>query len=819
MVQLELVCARLAAELPAACAAAGVRTLHLEALGGAGATGGEDNLPATSLQGVDCSDARALDEALSWLRSLGATRGGHGGASPRPPARGLRLAGALRRAATADALLGGGGALLLAACSPPADLERCVECARRTELVLQLVGVFGTSPEDRSGAAPSAARRGRRGRERDAPLLRAGVSPPLRCRLPPEAAGLSQRLAAEPARGAAEDEEFGRQPEVLGIPLALVEVRGSPCAKALMVRVVVGAMVALHSRETRILHEMFILRARMQFHEMRVFRLACMLIEVDRMSKTLGGVKCTQTIFNHQSRHFHQSCFLRVPLVFHELHQERILHQLRVLHQKRVSKEHVSFLRVRVFQDNTDRRSMSVVSVIGEREQVPIINELPLMPLPFELPRVLFGADGERKGRLSLKRSVRPWRNRRRYPRDEVRVEGRARVHDATAKVEPASDAIPIDLKGVFTPRATPESAAMPIRPAARPPACAPVSARVTGQGSGGTAAGSTWNPFAVTADANSAAHRVEADKVHDSSCSLTGRGDASAGSQRRAGFYAIPVTGFACGSVLLSYFMLALLVDDEGEVIDGKVFQMRLIERVLRECYAEEQRCEEELRCAARLLDRTLVDPQEVRAAMREQGQPGASRGEARQEGVVVAVGVVVLDDRALENAFAMAVQSGSSNDPLEFPGLAHFCEHMVFLGTEKYPEPSGFDNFMGENGGSNNAYTSFDLTVYFGQISSAVGAEAMDRFADFFRKPLFNRSFVEKEVHAIDSEHAKNVQSHSNRIIETMYSLASSDNPLSRFHTGNLETLYTEPMSKNKNPVDALEVYFQRHDGGLLP
>jgi insulysin len=171
------------------------------------------------------------------------------------------------------------------------------------------------------------------------------------------------------------------------------------------------------------------------------------------------------------------------------------------------------------------------------------------------------------------------------------------------------------------------------------------------------------------------------------------------------------------------------------------------------------------------------------------------------------------VQDDRALESAFAMAVQSGSSNDPLEFPGLAHFCEHMVFLGTEKYPDPSGFDNFMGANGGSNNAYTSFDLTVYFGQISHKAGFEAMDRFADFFKKPKFNRSFVEKEVHAIDSEHAKNVQSHSNRIVQTMYSLASSDNPVSRFHTGNLDTLYTEPMSKGKNPVDALELYFKRY------
>jgi insulysin len=171
------------------------------------------------------------------------------------------------------------------------------------------------------------------------------------------------------------------------------------------------------------------------------------------------------------------------------------------------------------------------------------------------------------------------------------------------------------------------------------------------------------------------------------------------------------------------------------------------------------------------------------------------------------------IQDERALETAFAMAVQSGLYNDPVAFPGLAHFCEHMVFLGTEKYPEPSGFDNFMGRNGGSNNAYTASDRTVYFGQIAGDAGYEAMDRFADFFRAPLFNRSFVEKEVHAIDSEHAKNVQNPTQRVVQTFYALSNPEHPMSKFHTGNLETLFTRPQSRNENPVDALEVYFRRY------
>eukprot|EP00959_Pyramimonas_sp_CCMP1952_P432647 9060413-Pyramimonas_sp.AAC.1 len=61
---------------------------------------------------------------------------------------------------------------------------------------------------------------------------------------------------------------------------------------------------------------------------------------------------------------------------------------------------------------------------------------------------------------------------------------------------------------------ATPESAVLPTRPAARPPACAPVGARVTGQGSSGT--GSARPPLGARADVNSEAHRAEVDEVHD---------------------------------------------------------------------------------------------------------------------------------------------------------------------------------------------------------------------------------------------------------------------------------------------------------------
>ena len=58
---------------------------------------------------------------------------------------------------------------------------------------------------------------------------------------------------------------------------------------------------------------------------------------------------------------------------------------------------------------------------------------------------------------------------------------------------------------------------------------------------------------------------------------------------------------------------------------------------------------------------------------------------------------------------------------------GLSHYLEHMLFMGSEKYPDENEYDSFLAKNGGSSNAYTEmvslstfsnhdlvlFDLTV----------------------------------------------------------------------------------------------------------
>jgi nardilysin len=45
---------------------------------------------------------------------------------------------------------------------------------------------------------------------------------------------------------------------------------------------------------------------------------------------------------------------------------------------------------------------------------------------------------------------------------------------------------------------------------------------------------------------------------------------------------------------------------------------------------------------------------------------------------------------------AVGLTVGVGSFSDPKEIPGLAHFLEHMVFMGSVKYPAENHFDSFV---------------------------------------------------------------------------------------------------------------------------
>ena len=65
------------------------------------------------------------------------------------------------------------------------------------------------------------------------------------------------------------------------------------------------------------------------------------------------------------------------------------------------------------------------------------------------------------------------------------------------------------------------------------------------------------------------------------------------------------------------------------------------------------------------------------------------------------------------------MSVCVGGFHEPGTVGGLAHFCEHMLFMGSEKYPDENEFTAFVSKHSGSDNASTDNHVTVYAFDIS----------------------------------------------------------------------------------------------------
>ncbi|CAG9861187.1 unnamed protein product [Phyllotreta striolata] len=158
----------------------------------------------------------------------------------------------------------------------------------------------------------------------------------------------------------------------------------------------------------------------------------------------------------------------------------------------------------------------------------------------------------------------------------------------------------------------------------------------------------------------------------------------------------------------------------------------------------------------------------------------------------------LLVSDPVTDKSAAAMDVNVGFLSDPKDVRGLAHFCEHMLFLGTKKYPNENDYSKFLSEHGGGTNAATYVDHTVYYFDVVPEKLEESLDRFSQFFIAPLFTESATEREINAVNSEHEKNIPSDLWRLDQLDKHLANPNHPYNTFGTGNKQTLLNIPKEK---------------------
>lgn len=172
-----------------------------------------------------------------------------------------------------------------------------------------------------------------------------------------------------------------------------------------------------------------------------------------------------------------------------------------------------------------------------------------------------------------------------------------------------------------------------------------------------------------------------------------------------------------------------------------------------------------------------------------------------------------VVHDKESKTLAAAAVVDTGAGADPRSMSGVAHFVEHALFLGSEKYPDENGYKAFLSAHGGRSNASTSLHTTTYKFEILSDFGDAALDRFAQFFVAPLFTASATGREVQAVDSENSKNLTADGRRRLQILKALGDPDHYYTKFTTGNAVTLPSDNEETLETLRTTLLAFHRKH------
>lgn len=170
----------------------------------------------------------------------------------------------------------------------------------------------------------------------------------------------------------------------------------------------------------------------------------------------------------------------------------------------------------------------------------------------------------------------------------------------------------------------------------------------------------------------------------------------------------------------------------------------------------------------------------------------------------------LLVSDPKATKSLAAVSLPVGSIENPDSQLGLAHYLEHMVLMGSKKYPEPSSFSEFLQKHGGSHNASTAPHRTAYYFEVENGALEEATDRLADALAEPLLDPINADKERNAVNAELTMARARDGMRIWQIRSETLNPAHPNSRFAGGNLETLKDK---KNSKLQDELVSFYKRY------
>lgn len=144
--------------------------------------------------------------------------------------------------------------------------------------------------------------------------------------------------------------------------------------------------------------------------------------------------------------------------------------------------------------------------------------------------------------------------------------------------------------------------------------------------------------------------------------------------------------------------------------------------------------------------------------------------------------------------SAAALRVAAGSHDVPLEWPGMAHFLEHLLFLGTGRFPAEQALMAYVQGHGGQVNASTRERTTDFFFDLPTGAFSAGLERLSDMLAHPRMNPDDQLREREVLDAEFVAWSQDPTAQQALSLYEGLPAAHPLRGFHAGNRDSLKVE-------------------------
>ena len=161
--------------------------------------------------------------------------------------------------------------------------------------------------------------------------------------------------------------------------------------------------------------------------------------------------------------------------------------------------------------------------------------------------------------------------------------------------------------------------------------------------------------------------------------------------------------------------------------------------------------------------------------------------------------------------SAAALRVAAGSHDVPLAWPGLAHFLEHLLFLGTERFPANQGLMAYVQGHGGQVNASTRERTTDFFFELPTRSFSAGLERLSDMLAQPRMNLDDQLREREVLQAEFVAWSQDPSAQQQCALYEGLPAEHPLRGFHAGNRDSLQVEQAAFQQALKDFHQQFYQ--------